>query len=251
MPAEGWFHERNPPAMNYVVGFFVDPGRMSETEGMTGKELSARLRLYVITDTRAARGRPLVDLVAAALDGGATAVQLRDKLSDAREQVVLGRELRRLTRAAGALLIVNDRVDVAHAIEADGVHLGQDDLPPAAARAILGPGAIVGGSAGNLVELARSLADGVDYLGVGPMYPTPSKGDAGPAIGPSALAEIRAICHLPIVGVGGIDASNLAPVLVAGADGVALISAIIGAEDVRAAARAIRTAIDRELAGRG
>jgi thiamine-phosphate pyrophosphorylase len=211
---------------------------------MTSTNLAARLRLYVLTDTRAARGRALTHLIAAALEGGATAIQLRDKSSEARDQVALGRELRRLTRDAGALLIVNDRVDVAHAVEADGVHLGQDDLPAAAARAILGPGAIVGGSAGNLAELARSLADGVDYLGVGPMYPTPSKGDAGPAIGPAGLARIRAGTTLPIVGVGGIDAENLAPVLAAGADGVALISAVIGADDVRAAARAIRAAIE-------
>jgi thiamine-phosphate pyrophosphorylase len=207
-------------------------------------DLAKRLRLYVITDTRAARGRPLVELVAAALAGGATAIQLRDKTSEARAQVALGRELRRLTREAGALFIVNDRVDVAHAVEADGVHLGQDDLPAAAARAILGPGAIIGGSAGNPDELARSLADSVDYLGVGPMYPTPSKGDAGPTIGPPGLARIRAATDLPIVGVGGIDGDNLAPVLEAGADGIALISAVIGAPDVRAAASQIRARID-------
>jgi thiamine-phosphate pyrophosphorylase len=211
---------------------------------MTRAELAAKLRLYVLTDRRAARGQSLVELVAAALVGGATAIQLRDKDAEAREQVALGRELRRLTRDAGALFLVNDRIDVAYAVEADGVHLGQDDLPAATARAILGPSAIVGGSAGNLAELARSLADGVDYLGVGPMYESPSKSDTGPAIGPTGLARIRAVTELPIVGIGGVTSDNLAPVLTAGADGVAIISAIVGASDVRAAAREIRARID-------
>ena len=217
---------------------------------MSNSSLAARLRLYVLTDARAARGRALVDLVAAALAGGATAIQLREKVLSARAQVELGRELRRLTREAGALLIVNDRVDLAHAVDADGVHLGQDDLPARAARAILGDGAIVGGSAGNADELARSLAAGVDYLGVGPMFPTPSKADAGPAIGPAGLAAIRRATDLPIVGIGGIDEANVGPVIAAGADGAAVISAVIGAEDVRSAARRIRSAVETALAGR-
>jgi thiamine-phosphate pyrophosphorylase len=214
---------------------------------MLRSDLSRRLRLYVLTDTRAAHGRSLAQLVAAALEGGATAIQLRDKSSSALAQIELGRELRQLTRQAGALLIVNDRVDIAYAIEADGVHLGQDDVPTATARAILGPAAIIGGSAGNVTELARSLAAGVDYLGVGPMYATPSKADAGPAIGPAGLAEIRARTDLPIVGVGGIDATNLAPVFEAGADGVAIISAIMGAHDVANATRRVRTSIEEAI----
>src|SRR5712692_354612 len=216
-------------------------------EGMIRSDLSRRLRLYVLTDTRAAHERSLAQLVAAALEGGATAIQLRDKTSNALAQVELGRELRRLTREAGALLIVNDRVDVAYAVEADGVHLGQDDLPAATARAILGPNAIVGGSAGNPTELTRALAAGVDYLGVGPMYATASKPDAGPAIGPAGLAEIRQATALPIVGVGGIDAANLAPVCAAGADGVAIISAIMGDHDVASATRRIRAAVEAAL----
>jgi thiamine-phosphate pyrophosphorylase len=212
---------------------------------MTRQELARRLRLYVLTDERAARGRPIVELVAAALEGGATAIQLREKALDTLAQVKLGRELRRVTRAAGALLIVNDRVDVAVAVEADGVHLGQDDLPPQVARRILGADAIIGGSAGNPAELAVCLAGGVDYLGAGPMYPTGSKADAGPAIGPAGLARIRQATDLPIVGVGGIDAANTGPVIAAGADGVAVISAILGAEDVREAARRVREAVEQ------
>lgn len=218
---------------------------------LTRTELAARLRLYVVTDPILARGRPLTEIVAAALEGGATAIQLRDKTSNALALVELGRELRRLTRAVDALLFVNDRVDLAMAIEADGVHLGQDDLPVAVARRILGPDAIVGGSAGNLDELARSLAAGVDYLGVGPCYATGSKPDAGDAIGPAGLAVIRGATDLPIVGIGGVNAENLGPVLAAGANGVAVISAIIAAADVRAAARRLRARVDEPPASHG
>jgi len=207
--------------------------------------------VYVLTDSRAARGRSLVDLVAAALEGGATAIQLREKSLNALEQVALGRELRRLTHDAGALLIVNDRADIACVLEADGVHLGQDDLPVAAARKILGPNAIVGGSAGNLDELGKSLAAGVDYLGVGPMYPTGSKDDAGPSIGPAGLAEIRLRTDLPIVGIGAIDADNVGPVIAAGADGAAVISAVIGADDPRAAAKRLRQVVEGAIQRRG
>jgi thiamine-phosphate pyrophosphorylase len=218
---------------------------------LSSADLARQLRLYVITDARAARGRPMTALIAAALAGGATAIQLRAKDSSTLAMVEEGRALRRLTREAGALLLVNDRVDVAFAVEADGVHLGQDDLPVATARAILGPDALVGGSAGNPVELARALAAGVDYLGVGPLYATGSKADAGPAIGPTGLATLRAATDLPLVGIGGIDAANAGPVLAAGADGVAVIAAVVGAEDVAAAARRLRATVEAALARRG
>lgn len=214
---------------------------------MTSSELAKRLRVYVLTDGRAARGRSLVDLVASALEGGATAIQLREKSLSALNQVALGRELRRLTYEAGALLIVNDRADIACVLDADGVHLGQDDLPVAAARKILGSEAIIGGSAGNLDELATSLAAGVDYLGVGSMYPTANKADAGSPIGPAGLAAIRQRTDLPIVGIGGIDADNVGPVIAAGADGAAVIGAVIGADDARAAARRLRQAVEDAL----
>ena len=217
---------------------------------MTPSELARRLRLYVLTDRSVARGRSLIDLVAAALEGGATAIQLREKSLSALDQIALGRELRRLTADAGALFIVNDRADIALALEADGVHLGQDDLPVATARKILGPGAIIGGSAGSLDELRRSIAAGVDYLGVGPMYATGTKADAGPPIGPAGLAQIRQQTDLPIVGIGAIDADNAGPVIAAGADGVAVISAVLGADDVAAAARRLRQAVEAALTAR-
>ncbi|HEX5415041.1 MAG TPA: thiamine phosphate synthase [Chloroflexota bacterium] len=217
---------------------------------MTRAELARRLKVYLVTDGRLARGRDLVEVVSAALAGGVTAVQLREKEASTLAQVELGRALRRVTREAGALLIVNDRVDVAVAVEADGVHLGQDDLPVEVARQILGPEAIVGGSAGNAAELAASLAAGVDYLGVGPIYPTASKADAGAAIGPSGLAALRASTGLPLVGIGAINAAKVAPVIRAGADGVAVISAIISAKDVYVAARELREAVEAALGDR-
>lgn len=217
---------------------------------MTRAELARRLKVYLVTDARLARGRDLIEVVSAALEGGVTAVQLREKAASTLAQVELGRALRRLTRDAGALLIVNDRVDVAAAIEADGVHLGQDDLPAEVARRILGPEAIIGGSAGNAAELAVSLAAGVDYLGVGPIYPTASKADAGAAIGSAGLAAIRAATSLPIVGIGAVNATNVPPVIRAGADGAAVISAIISAEDVRGAARELRAAVEAALGER-
>lgn len=217
---------------------------------MTRAELARRLKVYLVTDARLARGRDLREVVSAALAGGVTAVQLREKEASTLAQVELGRALRRLTREAGALLIVNDRVDVAVAIEADGVHLGQDDLPVDVARRILGPEAIVGGSAGNAAELAASLTAGVDYLGVGPIFPTGSKADAGAPIGLAGLAAIRAATSLPIVGIGALNATNVAAVIRSGADGAAVISAIVSAEDVRGAARQLRDAVEAALGDR-
>jgi thiamine-phosphate diphosphorylase len=195
------------------------------------------LSLYVITDRALARGRPLEDIVAAAIRGGATMIQLREKAWPARQIVGIGRRLLEITRPAGVPLIVNDRVDVAMAIDADGVHVGQDDLPVADARRLVGPGKIVGASAGTVGEAVRAEADGADYVGVGSVFATTTKPDAGDAIGPEAISEIRAAVRIPIVAVGGISAANAAEVIHAGAQGVAVVSAVVGADDVREAAR--------------
>lgn len=203
------------------------------------------LSLYVITDGRVARGRDQVELVEAAIRGGATMVQLRDKELPARDQYELGRRLREVTRSAGIALIVNDRVDLALAIEAEGVHLGQDDLPPAVARQLLGPEAIVGVSAGNPAELALVEREGADYVGTGPFAPTGSKADAGAAIGAAGLAAVRAVTTLPIVAIGAISSANAAEAIGAGAEGVAVISAVVGAEDPERAARELRQIVDR------
>lgn len=203
------------------------------------------LSLYVITDRSLARGRDEVAIVRAALRGGATAIQLRGKGQDARPLCELGRALLLETRTHGALLLVNDRLDVALAIGADGVHLGQDDLPCADARRIAGPGLIIGVSAES-AELARKAErDGADYLGVGSVYATSSKADAGAPIGTEGLARVAESTPLPVVAIGGIGIANAAPCIDAGAQGVAVISAVIGTEDPEAAARALAAAIRR------
>ena len=164
-------------------------------------------------------------------------VQLRDKGLTTRELVSEGQKLRSLTREMGALLIVNDRIDVALAVEADGVHVGPDDMPVALARELVGPHRILGASAGTVAEARAAQAEGADYLGVGSVYPTRTKADAGEPIGPNGLAHIVASVSIPVVGIGGINETDVAEVIAAGAEGVAIISAVVAADDVRAATR--------------
>lgn len=201
--------------------------------------LAGRLRLVVVTDPACGAGRTVVEVVRAALGAGAPAVQLRWKEALAREMVELARALATETRPRGALLFVNDRLDVALAAGADGVHLGQEDLPAAAARRVAPAGFLVGVSA-ETVELARrATADGADYVGVGPVFATASKADAGAAVGPPRVAEVAAAVEIPVVGIGGIGTVNAAEVVRAGAAGVAVISAVMQAADPEAATRAL------------
>ncbi|HAZ30673.1 TPA: thiamine phosphate synthase [Candidatus Acetothermia bacterium] len=196
--------------------------------------------VYVVTDRRTAGDRDLVAVVEAAVSGGATVVQLREKASSTRDWLALGRALHRITRRAGVPLIVNDRIDVALALDAEGVHVGQDDMPAGIARRLIGPDKILGVSTETL-ELAREAAEaGADYLGVGDIFGTPSKPDAGPPIGLARLAEIARKSEIPVVGIGGITLENAASVIAAGAVGVAVISAVIGAPDPAAAAQRMR-----------
>jgi thiamine-phosphate pyrophosphorylase len=201
------------------------------------------LGVYVVTDERLAGGRPLVAIVRAALRGGAHAIQLRAKDAPARAQLALGRELRALTQQAGALFIVNDRADLAVALDADGVHVGEDDLPPELARRIVGPRRIVGVSTNSVEAALAAQQAGADYLGVGTIYPTTTKADAGEAVGPAMVAAIKARVTLPIVGIGGIRAENAAAVIEAGADGVAVVGAVIAATDPVAAARELSVVV--------
>jgi len=196
--------------------------------------------VYLVTGASHSAGRSTPDIVAAAIDGGVGVVQLRDKDTSVRERLATGREVRELTREAGVPLIVNDRIDLAQAIDADGVHLGDDDLPIETARELLGEDAIVGRSV-SFVDDACAAADaGADYLGVGAVYATGSKEDIDDdeyGIGPERVAAIADAVSIPVVGIGGITADNAAPVIEAGADGVAVVSEITTADDPEAATR--------------
>ena len=202
------------------------------------------LSVYVITDQRLAKGRDQLDVIAAAIRGGATAIQLRDKEMPTRDQYTFGLRLRALTRRYGLALICNDRVDLAIAIDADGVHLGQDDLPPRVARDLLGPDRIIGVSTGNPREFELFRREGADYIGVGPFAPTGSKSDAGSAIGAPGITAVRVLTDVPIVAIGGIGISNAASAIAAGATGISVISAIMSADDPEGAARALRAAVE-------
>lgn len=199
--------------------------------------------LYVITDRKAAGQRPLTEVVEAAIAGGATIVQMREKTATTREMIELGRALHEITRGAGVPLIVNDRMDVTLALDAEGVHVGQEDMPAPLARCLIGPDRILGVSAGTAEEARQAERDGADYLGVGDIYGTPSKAEAGMPIGVEGLAEIAEAVSIPVIGIGGITADNAMAVIKAGAAGVAVISAVVSAADPEAAARELRESI--------
>ena len=191
--------------------------------------------LYVVLDRIAARGRDLVDLLALALAGGSRMIQLRDKEWPSGRLLPLAERLRAACAAAGATFIVNDRVDLALAVGADGVHLGQDDLPARAARPLLRPGMILGISTHSVEQARAAQADGADYVAVGSMFATTSKADFQ-LVGPDLMRKLRGEIRVPLVGIGGITPDNVAEVIRAGADGVAVISAVCAATDPQAAA---------------
>ena len=201
-----------------------------------------RWRLYVITDESASRGRSHIEIAEAAIRGGADVIQLRDKTASGETLYRVALALRTLTREAKVPFIVNDRLDIALAADADGVHLGQQDLPASVARHILGPGRILGVSAETLTEALLAEKDGADYLGVGPVFEArKTKADAGEPLGLERIARVRKHCRLPIVAIGGIDAQNARQVREAGADSAAVISAIVGADDIARAAERMKS----------
>lgn len=199
--------------------------------------------LYLVTDPELGRGRPLAEIVRAAVRGGVTLVQLRDKRSDGRALLEAARSLKALLEPPGIPLLVNDRADVAAAAGV-GCHLGQSDLPPAEARAILGRDAPLGLSLDAAEQVGEVDPDLLDYFAFGPFAATATKGDAGPATGAARLAEVRALVRRPLVAIGGIDATNAGEAIRAGADGVAVVSAIVGHENPEGAARALRRAVE-------
>ncbi len=218
------------------------------------------LRLNAIVDPDRSGGRPLAELARLCAEGGATLVQLRDKVSETRAMVEEARAIKEVLAPLGVAFVVNDRVDVALAAGADGVHLGQDDMAVEDARRLLGANAIVGLSVKNTSEAEAAPIDRIDYVGSGGVYATLSKQQKNPPIGPEGLQRIievlrrrarQAQKQLPVCGIAGIDESNAAAVIGAGADGVAVISALSLAPDPAQAALTLRQIVDAMLAKRG
>jgi thiamine-phosphate pyrophosphorylase len=199
--------------------------------------------LYVITDTVLSHGRSALEIARAALEGGADAVQLRDKSSPAFNLCRLVSEIQPQARKFGALLVVNDRVDVALVCGADGAHVGQEDLPAREARRLLPRPVVLGVSAGSREEARRAEKEGADYLGVGPVFATPTKPDAGEALGIERFSEIARAVSIPVVAIGGITLDTVDQVIGAGAAGAAVVSAVVAADDMAGAARALKRRI--------
>jgi thiamine-phosphate diphosphorylase len=210
------------------------------------QELRQALRVYLVADPEQCFGDFLTQ-VEDGLRGGVTMVQLRAKNLTDRGLYAMAIDIRDLCQTYGAAFLVNDRVDIALAAGADGVHLGVDDVPIEAAREIAPPGFMIGFSPDTNDLAARAKARGVDYLGVGPVYETQTKADAGPEIGVRLLAKRVDLSGLPVIGIGGITAEKATPVIEAGACGVAVISAILKAGDARVAAQRLRAAVDGAL----
>ena len=206
-------------------------------------------RLYVVLDAGILGGRQPLDVARAALHGGATVLQLRAKTWPVREQVALALALVPLAQEHGVPFIINDHVDVALAVGADGVHLGVDDLPVALARTIM-PYGVIGYSPEGVADAERAVADGADYLGVGPFAVTHTKADAGAAIGTSGLAAIVRAVPVPVVAVGGIGQHNAAGAIAAGAAGIVVASAVVRAPDPAAAVGALDAAVAHAVAER-
>jgi thiamine-phosphate pyrophosphorylase len=197
-------------------------------------------RLHVLTDTILQTRFSALELTEMAIAGGADTIQYRQKTGATREMIRIATGLKALCRQAGVPFIVNDRLDVAMASEADGVHLGQDDFPIPLARKLLGPEVIIGGSASTLEEARKCLLEGADYIGFGPVFATTSKDDAGPVSGLSLLEQVVREIPLPIIAIGGIISVNTSPVMQIGAHGIAVISAVCCREDPREATKSIR-----------
>lgn len=200
--------------------------------------------LYVITDQRISLGRSHREIVEAALAGGATVIQFRDKEMEEAKAIEVCQELHRLTQKKGVPFIINDRVEVAKIVGAEGVHLGQEDTPCHLARKMLGREKIIGVSAKTIEQARKAVEEGADYLGVGPIYPTTTKPGADKALGVGRLKEIRSSVNIPLVAIGGIKEDNLEEVLKAGADGVAVISAVVNAPDLTEACRRLKNKIE-------
>ncbi|HSA37755.1 MAG TPA: thiamine phosphate synthase [Methanoregula sp.] len=196
--------------------------------------------LYVITDETIGGGRSHAEIARLAVLGGADSIQLRDKRRSCTGLTVIGREIAEITRKAGAVFLINDRLDVAMACGADGVHLGQDDMSVITARQLAPPGFIIGVSVGSVEEAQEAERDSADYLALSPVFSSASKDDAGPGHGLETLRDIRRAVSIPVIAIGGINRKNVRDVIEAGADGIAVISAVVASPDITAAARELR-----------
>ena len=201
--------------------------------------LCSTWRLYVIIDGEAIGARSPLDVAAAAIRGGADVLQLRLKTASTRECITRGQQMLALARPAGVPLIINDRVDVAIAVGADGVHLGQEDLPPRIARTLVGPGRLIGLSTHSLEQALTAQREPIDYFGVGPIFSTPTK-PAYPSVGVGLIRQVAAAARLPFVCIGGIDAQTLPEVRAAGARCVAVVRAVCAASDPESATRHLK-----------
>ncbi len=217
--------------------------RVVPSRRVSRAELRQRLTVYYVADPEQTE-RDFLAMVDAALAGGVTTLQLRTKRMEGREMFDLARQLSERCRNANALFIVNDRVDVAMAVGADGVHIGVNDLPLEATRRLVGRGTIVGYSPPDLADVLAAKAGGADYVGLGPVFATGSKADAQQPIGLHGLAAQAAAARLPAVAIGGIDVANAGSVIRAGVDGVAVISAIQKAANPREAAESLALAVN-------
>jgi len=195
-----------------------------------------RYGIYVVTDEALSPERSHIEIARAALEGGASFIQLRDKRTHFERLIAIGLEIRRFTAEAGALFIVNDYVEIALACDADGLHVGQGDLSAATVRNLL-PGKLLGVSVSCVEEAIRAREDGADYVGFGPIFSTSTKLDAGLPLGLEEIAHIRSSCGLPLVAIGGINESNISQVAAAGADYAGVISAVVCAPDMTEATR--------------
>ncbi len=201
--------------------------------------------LMLVTDRPLSGKRSLAEVVEEAVEGGATIVQLREKDAPLRDFIDLGRRVLDIVRPRRIPLLINDRVDVALAVCADGVHLGQSDMAPADARRLLGRKAIIGLTVETMAQARAAERLEVDYLGVSPIFPTPTKTDTGPAWGMEGLRKLRSVVSKRLVAIGGINGTNAASALEAGADGIAVVSAICAAPNPEQAARRLREIVDR------
>lgn len=215
---------------------------------MTATSDPRNWRLYAITDETLSRNRSHTEITQAVLDGGADVVQLRDKTTWGRRLYDVARQMRELTRRAGIPFVMNDRVDIGLAVGANGVHVGIDDLPPEAARALIGPDRILGLSARTLEEAIDAERRGADYIGFGPVFEArKTKPDTVDPAGLDVLAEVCRNVACPVIAIGGITLDNVGDVMRAGANGVAVISAIVAADDIAAVTREFKTRIMQVL----